>query len=66
MSTVPRVTGVGTGDAARPSAGPARLELPDGTVAWGGTGGRYGYRTGAGATRDPERVLVHPVDSTDT
>ncbi|MEU9577087.1 serine hydrolase domain-containing protein [Streptomyces chilikensis] len=65
MFTVPRVTDVETGDEAQLSAGLARMELPDGTAVWGKTGGRYGYNTGIGATRDLERVLVYSVNSTD-
>ncbi|MEV7727678.1 hypothetical protein AB0P15_23435 [Streptomyces sp. NPDC087917] len=34
-------------------------------MAWGKTGGRYGYNTVIGATRDLSRTLVYSVNSTD-
>lgn len=46
------------------SAGMSRMTLPDGTVLWGKTGGRHGYNTGMGASRDLSRTLVYSVNST--
>lgn len=34
-------------------------------MAWGKTGGRYGYNTAIGGTRDLSRILVYSVNSTD-
>lgn len=36
-----------------------------GRQVWGKTGGRWGYNTGIGATRDLSRTLVYSVNSTD-
>ncbi|MFD9408341.1 serine hydrolase domain-containing protein [Streptomyces sp. NPDC059989] len=65
MFTVPRVKDFASGKSATLTAGLARLVLPDGTVAWGKTGGRYGYNTAIGATRDLSRTLVYSVNATD-
>ncbi|MGR4884158.1 serine hydrolase domain-containing protein [Streptomyces sp. LARHCF249] len=65
MFTVPAVKDSVTGKDAALSAGLSRLVLPDGTVAWGKTGGRHGYNTAIGATRDLSRTLVYSVNSTD-
>lgn len=65
MFTVPAVKDSVTGKDAALTAGLSRLVLPDGTVAWGKTGGRYGYTTAIGATRDLSRTLVYSVNSTD-
>ncbi len=65
MFTVPGVKDFVTGKAATLTAGMARITLPDGTVAWGKTGGRHGYNTAIGGTRDLSRTLVYSVNSTD-
>ncbi|WP_030718598.1 serine hydrolase domain-containing protein [Streptomyces sp. NRRL S-237] len=65
MFTVPAVKNFADGKDATMTAGLSRLALPDGTVVWGKTGGRYGYNTGMGATRDLSRTLVYSVNSTD-
>ncbi|MGW1772579.1 serine hydrolase domain-containing protein [Streptomyces sp. NPDC002104] len=65
MFTVPGVKDFVTGKSAALTAGMARIELPDGTVAWGKTGGRHGYNTAIGGTRDLSRTLVYSVNSTD-
>ncbi|MFC3573333.1 serine hydrolase domain-containing protein [Streptomyces yaanensis] len=56
-------------DPAAYTMGLTRLVLPDGTVAYGKTGERYGYLTGMGATLDAygriDRTLVFSVGSTD-
>ncbi|MFI5762931.1 serine hydrolase domain-containing protein [Streptomyces sp. NPDC051563] len=66
MFTVPAATkDFVSGAAATLTAGMQRIDLPGGTVAWGKTGGRYGYTTGMGATRDLSRTLVYSVNSTD-
>ncbi|MFJ5550420.1 serine hydrolase domain-containing protein [Streptomyces sp. NPDC093225] len=65
MFTVPDVKDFATGGPARLTAGLSRIVLPDGTVAWGKTGGRYGYNTAMGGTRDLSRTLVYSVNSTD-
>ncbi|WP_423833989.1 serine hydrolase domain-containing protein [Streptomyces manipurensis] len=65
MFTVPRVKDFTSGGPAVMTAGLSRLVLPDGTVAWGKTGGRYGYATAIGATRDLSRTLVYSVNATD-
>ncbi|MEU9253334.1 serine hydrolase domain-containing protein [Streptomyces sp. NPDC048270] len=65
MFTVPGVKDSATGEDAVLTAGMSRFVLPDGTVAWGKTGGRYGYNTAIGATRDLSRTLVYSVNSTD-
>ncbi|MFE2524241.1 serine hydrolase domain-containing protein [Streptomyces sp. NPDC059382] len=65
MFTVPAVDDFVTGKKAALTAGMSRIVLPDGTVAWGKTGGRHGYTTGMGATRDLSRTLVYSVNSTD-
>ncbi|MFG2996149.1 serine hydrolase domain-containing protein [Streptomyces sp. NPDC048340] len=64
MFTVPDVKNFAGGKAATLTAGLSRLVLPDGTVAWGKTGGRHGYNTAIGATRDLSRTLVYSVNST--
>ncbi|MFD3325975.1 serine hydrolase domain-containing protein [Streptomyces sp. NPDC058701] len=65
MFTVPGVTDFVTGAAADQTAGLKRFALPGGTVAWGKTGGRYGYNTVIGGTRDLSRTVVYSVNSTD-
>lgn len=50
MFTVPAVKDVEDGKRATMTAGLSRIALPDGTVVWGKSGGRYGYNTGMGAT----------------
>lgn len=65
MFTVPGVADFVTGAAADQTAGLKRFVLPGGTVAWGKTGGRYGYNTAIGGTRDLSRTLVYSVNSTD-
>ncbi|MFJ7153822.1 serine hydrolase domain-containing protein [Streptomyces sp. NPDC101118] len=65
MFTVPQVKDFVSGKPAQLTAGMSRLVLPDGTVAWGKTGGRFGYSTAMGATRDLSRTLVYSVNSTD-
>ncbi|MFD5143407.1 serine hydrolase domain-containing protein [Streptomyces sp. NPDC058401] len=65
MFTVPGVKDFVTGEAATVTAGLSRITLPDGTVAWGKTGGRHGYNTAIGGTRDLSRTLVYSVNSTD-
>jgi D-alanyl-D-alanine carboxypeptidase len=49
--------------------GMSRVVLPDGTVAYGKSGERWGYSTLIGATLDADgridRTLVFSVDSTD-
>ncbi|UBU13051.1 serine hydrolase domain-containing protein [Nonomuraea gerenzanensis] len=47
------------------TSGLTKMVLPDGIVAYGKTGSRYGYTTGVGATRDLSRTLVYSVNSTD-
>ncbi|MFB6613511.1 serine hydrolase domain-containing protein [Streptomyces sp. NPDC056367] len=64
MFTVPAVKNFGNGKDATLTAGLSRIVLPDGTVAWGKSGGRYGYNTAIGATRDLSRTLVYSVNST--
>ncbi|MEY2227352.1 beta-lactamase family protein [Streptomyces virginiae] len=64
MFTVPAVKDVEDGKRATMTAGLSRIALPDGTVVWGKSGGRYGYNTGMGATRDLSRTLVYSVNST--
>ncbi|MEV7440314.1 serine hydrolase domain-containing protein [Streptomyces sp. NPDC091204] len=65
MFTVPAVADFTTGAPAELTAGMKRFVLPDGTVAWGKTGGRHGYNTAIGGTRDLSRTLVYSVNSTD-
>ncbi|MET9854318.1 serine hydrolase domain-containing protein [Streptomyces sp. NPDC006450] len=65
MFTVPGVKDFVTGKSATLTAGMARIKLPDGTIAWGKTGGRHGYNTAIGGTRDLSRTLVYSVNSTD-
>ncbi|MCP3758632.1 serine hydrolase [Streptomyces sp. TBY4] len=66
MFTVPEATkDFVSGADATLTAGMQRIDLPGGIVAWGKTGGRYGYTTGMGATRDLSRTLVYSVNSTD-
>ncbi|WP_046776347.1 serine hydrolase domain-containing protein [Streptomyces yangpuensis] len=65
MFTVPDVRDRVSGKPAVMTAGLSRLVLPDGTVAWGKTGGRHGYNTAIGATRDLSRTLVYSVNATD-
>lgn len=64
MFTVPAVKNFADGKAATMTAGMSRITLPDGTVLWGKSGGRHGYNTGMGATRDLSRTLVYSVNST--
>lgn len=65
MFTVPGVKDFATGKAATMTAGLSRIKLPDGTVAWGKSGGRHGYNTAIGGTRDLSRTLVYSVNATD-
>ncbi|MFE9927718.1 serine hydrolase domain-containing protein [Streptomyces sp. NPDC005533] len=65
MFTVPAVADFTTGAPAELTAGMKRFVLPDGRVAWGKTGGRHGYNTAIGGTRDLSRTLVYSVNSTD-
>lgn len=65
MFTVPGVKDFVTGKSATLTAGLSRMKLPDGTVGWGKTGGRHGYNTAIGGTRDLSRTLVYSVNSTD-
>ncbi|MFD5547858.1 serine hydrolase domain-containing protein [Streptomyces goshikiensis] len=65
MFTVPAVKDFETGEDAVRTAGMQRFVLPDGTVAYGKTGSRYGYSTLIGGTRDLSRTLVYSVNSTD-
>ncbi|MFB6821758.1 serine hydrolase domain-containing protein [Streptomyces virginiae] len=64
MFTVPAVKTFGKEEAATMTAGLSRIALPDGTVLWGKSGGRHGYNTGMGATRDLSRTVVYSVNST--
>ncbi|MFD7667883.1 serine hydrolase domain-containing protein [Streptomyces sp. NPDC059788] len=59
MFTLPDVKG------AQLSAGLQRYEAGDGRVAWGKSGGRPGYSTFLGATRDLSRTLVYSVNAVD-
>ncbi|MFD6873119.1 MULTISPECIES: serine hydrolase domain-containing protein [unclassified Streptomyces] len=65
MFTVPAVTDFETGRPAELTAGMKRFVLPGGKEAWGKTGGRHGYNTVIGGTRDLSRTLVYSVNSTD-
>ncbi|MCX4540997.1 serine hydrolase domain-containing protein [Streptomyces sp. NBC_01565] len=65
MFTVPEVADFESGEEAVHTAGMKRFVLPDGTVAYGKTGSRYGYSTVIGGTRDLSRTLVYSVNSTD-
>ncbi|MET9959744.1 serine hydrolase domain-containing protein [Streptomyces sp. NPDC006326] len=65
MFTVPAVKDFESGEDAVQTAGLKRFVLPDGTVAYGKTGSRYGYSTVIGGTRDLSRTLVYSVNSTD-
>ncbi|MFI1280760.1 serine hydrolase domain-containing protein [Streptomyces sp. NPDC020858] len=65
MFTVPEVKDFASGKSAALTAGLSKLVLPDGTVAWGKSGGRHGYNTAIGGTRDLSRTLVYSVNSTD-
>lgn len=65
MFTVPAVKDFESGEDAAQTAGMKRFVLPDGTVAYGKTGSRYGYSTVIGGTRDLSRTLVYSVNSTD-
>ncbi|MFE9796342.1 serine hydrolase domain-containing protein [Streptomyces goshikiensis] len=65
MFTVPAVKDFESGEDAVHTAGMQRFVLPDGTVAYGKTGSRYGYSTVIGGTRDLSRTLVYSVNSTD-
>ncbi|MFJ4833146.1 serine hydrolase domain-containing protein [Streptomyces sp. NPDC088747] len=47
------------------SAGLQRYVTDDGTVLWLKTGGRWGYNTFLGGTRDLSRTLVYSVNATD-
>ncbi|MGW0390170.1 serine hydrolase domain-containing protein [Streptomyces sp. NPDC003042] len=64
MFTVPAVKDFASGKPAAMTAGLSKIVLPDGTVAWGKSGGRHGYNTAIGATRDLSRTLVYSVNST--
>ncbi|MEU9083685.1 serine hydrolase domain-containing protein [Streptomyces sp. NPDC048357] len=65
MFTVPAVKDFVSGKDAAMTAGMSKIVLPDGTVAWGKTGGRHGYNTAIGGTRDLSRTLVYSVNATD-
>ncbi|MFF4323062.1 serine hydrolase domain-containing protein [Streptomyces sp. NPDC001568] len=65
MFTVPAVPDFETGQPAELTAGMKRFVLPGGKEAWGKTGGRHGYNTLIGGTRDLSRTLVYSVNSTD-
>ncbi|MFD9369581.1 serine hydrolase domain-containing protein [Streptomyces sp. NPDC060020] len=65
MFTVPDVLDAQTGGHAVQTAGLKAFELKDGTMVYGKTGGRYGYNTVIGGTRDLSRTLVYSVNSTD-
>ncbi|MET9607551.1 serine hydrolase domain-containing protein [Streptomyces sp. NPDC006512] len=65
MFTVPDVPDFTTGAPAELTAGMKRFALPGGKEAWGKTGGRHGYNTVIGGTRDLSRTLVYSVNSTD-
>ncbi|MCX0246325.1 serine hydrolase domain-containing protein [Streptomyces drozdowiczii] len=60
----PSVRDFVTGKAPAYSAGLSSWEL-GGRRVWGKTGGRWGYNTGFGATRDLSRTLVYSINSTD-
>ena len=57
--------GEGAPEPAAHSMGLTRMPLPDGTVAWGKSGARYGYNTALAARRDLSRTLVYSVNATD-
>ncbi|WP_327416692.1 serine hydrolase domain-containing protein [Streptomyces sp. NBC_01233] len=65
MFTVPAVKDFVSGKDAALTAGMSKIVLPDGTVAWGKTGGRHGCNTAIGGTRDLSRTLVYSVNATD-
>ncbi|MGW9369866.1 serine hydrolase domain-containing protein [Streptomyces xanthophaeus] len=65
MFALPAVADFESGKPAQLSAGFSRVVLPDGTEAWGKTGGRHGYNTAIGGTLDGTRTLVYSVNSTD-
>ncbi|MCX4696757.1 serine hydrolase [Streptomyces sp. NBC_01408] len=65
MFAVPAVNDFESGKPAQLTAGFSRIVLPDGTEAWGKTGGRHGYNTVIGGTLDGSRTLVYSVNSTD-
>ncbi|MFJ9208057.1 serine hydrolase domain-containing protein [Streptomyces sp. NPDC102264] len=60
----PTVRDVVSGDPAAYSAGLSVTTL-GGRQVWGKTGGRWGYNTAVGATRDLSRTLVYSVNATD-
>ncbi|RYJ21570.1 hypothetical protein CU044_6368 [Streptomyces sp. L-9-10] len=60
----PTVRDVVSGDPAAYSAGLSMTTL-GGRQVWGKTGGRRGYNTAVGATRDLSRTLVYSVNATD-
>ncbi|MEU1377877.1 serine hydrolase domain-containing protein [Streptomyces triculaminicus] len=65
MFTVPKVPVYGDDTAeAKYSSGLSTDRLPDGTVVWGKTGGRFGYLSGFAATRNLSRTIVYSVAST--
>lgn len=65
MFTVPEVKDSESGEDAVQTAGMKQFVLPDGTVAYGKTGSRFGYSTVIGGTPDLSRTLVYSVNSTD-
>ncbi|NEC06676.1 serine hydrolase domain-containing protein, partial [Streptomyces sp. SID7909] len=60
----PSVRDFVTGRAPAFSAGLSTWKL-GGRQVWGKTGGRWGYNSGIGATRDLSRTLVYSINSTD-
>lgn len=60
----PSVRDFVTGRAPAFSAGLSTWTL-GGRQVWGKTGGRWGYNSGIGATRDLSRTLVYSINSTD-
>ncbi|WP_371676442.1 serine hydrolase domain-containing protein [Streptomyces sp. NBC_01276] len=65
MFTVPDVQDAETGEHAVQTAGLKEFKLPGGAVVYGKTGGRFGYNTVIGGSRDLSRTLVYSVNSTD-
>lgn len=64
MFTLPQVEDLQSGAPAAYSVGLSMTRL-GGREVWGKTGGRWGYNTGIGSTRDGSRTLVYSVNSTD-
>ncbi|NBM15303.1 serine hydrolase [Streptomyces sp. GC420] len=60
----PSVREFGSGDEAVHSAGMSVVRL-GGVEVWGKSGGRWGYSTAMGATRDLSRTLVYSINTTD-